>query len=128
MTWQSWAAVAVAAIYFSAASIWLYIYELPFGLPSARGIVFSLIVVEELFMVLLFRALYDRRWQRNVWLALSLFLAFILQLVVTEVPALANLFRIDSLAPLQWAQLLALCLPLASATVLLDMKGKGLKK
>jgi len=51
----------------------------------------------------------------------------VLQLIVTGVPPVAGLFQVDTLTLLQWLQLLAICLPIIAATVLLS-RGKRFKK
>jgi Ca2+-transporting ATPase len=117
---RDWMAMALTTIYFAAVSIVLFDEELQFGVQSARGLVFTLVVVAELFMVLMFRAYFDRAWQPNRWLYLSLFLVFALQVIVTEVGPVSSLFRVDSLTPLQWLQLLLICSPIVAATAFLS--------
>lgn len=124
---KAWLAIILTSIYFSAAGIFLFYYELPFGEPSARGVVFTLIVTAELFMVLMFRAFYDRAWQTNRPLLFSLIFVFLLQVAVTEIPSVSGLFKIDGLLPYQWLQLLVLCLPIVAATVYFAF-GKRFKK
>jgi Ca2+-transporting ATPase len=120
LTRGNWLVIALTTVYFTAVSVFLFDAELGLGVQSARGLVFSLVVVAELFMILMFRAFYDRAWQWNRWLIISLVGIFILQLVVTEVAPVASLFQIDSLSLLQWLQILLICLPIIVATAALS--------
>ncbi|MBI4154306.1 cation-translocating P-type ATPase [Candidatus Woesearchaeota archaeon] len=82
--------------------------NLVFGLVAAQSMVFTALVILELFVAFLVRIPYRLRLFSNAYLWFSVLGSFALQLLVLYTP-LAKVFKVAPLTGLQWVYILVAC-------------------
>jgi Ca2+-transporting ATPase len=103
-----WISMAIFGILMSAAILWRFEYNLSaHGLTYAVSVAFTAMVILEMVRLVDIRSYYKVKWVQNPWLLIAIASSITLQLLVLNVPQLAELFGVETIKLIDWAIILA---------------------
>jgi Ca2+-transporting ATPase len=102
-----WISMAVFGVLMSAAILWRFEYNLQaHGLVYAVSVAFTAMVILEMVRLVDIRSYYNVKWAQNPWLLVAIMSSIVLQLLVLNVPFLADLFGVQAVKPIDWIVIL----------------------
>lgn len=104
-----WISMAIFAFLVTIGVLAIYILKLPEGKMEASSAAFMALIAFELVKVFLVRQTYGTRFLSNSWLFVIVIGTIALQLVIVQVPPIAQIFSIKAIDPGDFALILGLC-------------------
>ncbi len=110
------------------ASIYIFEGALPLGETYARTMVFTYLVVSEIFVVYVFRSYLRASLLENKMLYISVVATLLAQIFIVQSPFLDIIFQTEALSLNSWLTILLFCTPLFALIASIELIGKGGKK
>lgn len=115
-----WVEMVVFGMFLSVFVLCAYIMNLSEGMRAAQSAAFMSLVIFELLSIFLIRSRYRVSFFSNKWLLISVAVTLMLQLFITYVPFVANLFAVNPVHMNDWFFILVSCIWLYLAFQLLQ--------
>ena len=106
---NGWISMAIFAFLVTIGVLAIYILNLPEGKMEASSAAFMTLIAFELVKVFLIRQTYGTRFLSNPWLFVAVIGTIALQLVIVQVPSIAQIFSIKAIDPSDFALIAGLC-------------------
>lgn len=102
-----WISMVIFGFLMSAVILWRFEHNLhAYGLIYAVSVAFTAMVILEMVRLVDIRSYYKVKWSANPWLVVAIISSVILQLLVLNVPFLAEMFGVGTIRAVDWAIIL----------------------